>query len=239
MHLDPYRATASEIARIADLLRGLSLEVVIETGARYLLDPRAKHEPTLMTREAGGRERRIAFYRRAAEIGRDLGARVLSFWSGIDRSPGPDSPMLLEDGIRRVADVVRDLGLLASVEPEPGMALETTADFLAIEKRVPGLGLTLDVGHLLARWEGEPADVVARARPYLAQVHLEDMRRGVHEHLPPGDGEIDFSRVLGPLFASDYPGPICYELSRSSHAGAVFVKTCAEHFRRLRSSLAG
>ena len=42
VHLDPFHASAAEIASVARLLDALGLEVVIETGARFLLDPRQK-----------------------------------------------------------------------------------------------------------------------------------------------------------------------------------------------------
>ena len=97
-HLDPFRVAAREIADCAALLESLQLTPVIETGARYLLDPREKHEPTLMTRDAASRRTRVEFYARAAAIGRDLGAEVVSFWSGIDRAPDSDSEAWMHEG---------------------------------------------------------------------------------------------------------------------------------------------
>ena len=88
-HLDPLRCTARQVEEVAALLQRLDLHPVIETGARFVLDPAVKHEPTLMTRDPDARQRRLDFYGRCAEIGRDLGAGVLSFWAGVDRAAGP------------------------------------------------------------------------------------------------------------------------------------------------------
>ena len=55
-------------------------------------------------------------------------------------------------------------------------------------------------------------ECVRRALPYLVHVQIEDMRRGVHEHLEFGEGEIDFAPVLAALTAtggwwqSSWPG---------------------------------
>ena len=41
--------------------------------------------------------------------------------------------------------------------------------------------------------EAEPPEELCRVwAGRCAQVHLEDVRRGVHEHLPPGEGDVDF-----------------------------------------------
>ncbi len=219
-HLDPDRTTDAELDAAARRLADLGLQPVMETGARYLLDPRTKHEPTLMTRDPAARERRIAFYRRTAAMGARLGARVVSFWAGIDRALGADSRAWMLDGIRRAAAAIRAEGLVPALEPEPGMAVGTFADWTGVRQDLgaDAPALTLDVGHLYAVWEGEPTEVIAAAGPHLAQVHLEDMRRGLHEHLVPGAGDVDFSAVLTALQRAGYEGPVCFELSRSSHA---------------------
>ena len=233
-HLDPDVTSDSDLAVVAQRLRELRLTPIMETGARFLLDANTKHEPTLMTRDPALRERRVGFYRRVAMMGKQLGAEVVSFWAGIDRSPGPDSEAWLLEGIAQTCEVIREQGLVPSLEPEPGMALETFADYervrLALGTDAPQL--TLDIGHLYAVWEGEPAEIVARAAPFMAQVHLEDHRRGVHEHLLPGDGEVDFGMILSSLNKCGYTGPVCFELSRQSHCAPTAVATCQELWTR-------
>jgi sugar phosphate isomerase/epimerase len=63
----------------------------------------------------------------------------------------------------------------------------------------------------------------------LANVHIEDMRHGVHEHLLFGEGEIEFPPVLAKLREIAYTGGIHVELSRHSH-DAVNVARQAYQF---------
>lgn len=233
MHLDPFRSTAQDVERVASLLREIGLQPVVETGARFLLDPRAKHEPTLMTRDAEGRELRLEFYRRAAAIGRDLGAEVLSFWAGIDRDPAEDSWNWLCDGVAATCRAVRDLGLVPALEPEPGMAIATLADFARLRDALGAEApdLTIDIGHLYAN-ESEPADaLIARWGGSITQVHIEDMKRGVHDHLLPGDGDVDFDRDLAALRRTGFRGSVCFELSRSSHMAPQALEICRSVWR--------
>lgn len=227
-HLDPATTTDAQLDEVARLLRDLGLAPVMETGARFVLDPAHKHEPTLMTRDPALRQRRLDFYGRVAAMGARLGASVVSFWAGIDRAPGADSEAWLLEGLAAAAARIRGEGLTPALEPEPGMAVATFADWRRVQTRLGAAapGLTLDIGHLYAEWEGDPTTVITDAAPFLSQVHLEDMVRGVHEHLVPGTGEVAFDSILTALKSSGYRGPVCFELSRSSHQAPTAVATC-------------
>ena len=233
-HLDPLHCTPRQVDAVAALLQRLHLRVVIETGARYVLDPAHKHEPTLMTRDAAQRGRRLELYRRCAQIGRDLGAEVLSFFSGVDRQPGPDSAAWLAEGVARTCDLVAELGLTPALEPEPGHAVAMVADYERVceAARRSGPSLCLDVGHLYVTEEPAPEAVIAAWHPRLAQVHLEDVRRGVHEHLLPGEGDVDFRAVRAALERHGYTGAVCFELSRQSHMAPRALELCRQAWER-------
>jgi len=59
-------------------------------------------------------------------------------------------------------------------------------------------------------------------------VHLEDMRAGVHEHLMFGEGEIDFPPIFAALRATGYRGGVHVELSRHSHEGPSAARRAME-----------
>jgi sugar phosphate isomerase/epimerase len=210
-----------QLPRVRDLLRAYRLRAVVETGARFLLDARRKHQPTLLDPDPAMREYRREFIRRAAYIAAALGAPVVSFWSG---TPVDDAPtaVLMERLVESCTILAQDAASLQDVklafEPEPGMFLETAEQYAELFERVhhPLFGLTLDIGHL--HCSNEPiGPTIRRWKDVLWNVHLEDMRRSVHEHLRFGEGEIDFRQVFGTLKAIDYQGGVYVELSRHSH----------------------
>lgn len=224
--LDPYGPDLdAEIESTRHELERLGLRSVVETGARFLLDPRTKHEPTLMSPTAEGRARRVDFLKRCVDIAVGLGSDAVSLWSGILREPlDPDAGLRrLVEGLRPVVDHAGERGVRLAFEPEPGMFVETVARYEAVVEAIeangpaPHFGLTLDIGHLQCSEDRPPAEYVRSCGDRLFNVHIEDMVRGVHEHLRFGDGEIDFPPVLAALEEVGYANGIHVELSRHGH----------------------
>ncbi|MBC7431622.1 MAG: sugar phosphate isomerase/epimerase, partial [Rubritepida sp.] len=208
-HLDPMAAGwQTRTEALARRLRDLGLGCVIETGARYLLDPRQKHEPTLLSPTAEARAGRIAFLQRATEIGAMLGAEAMSFWAGVPL-PGVrrvDAAAWLEEGIAEVLAHAQAHGMAAALEPEPGMLVETLDDWAALQTSLPSLRLALDLGHCLVTRERDPAAAVIEFAPHIGTVAIEDMQAGEHTHLPFGEGGMDIPACLDALETIGFNG---------------------------------
>ncbi|WP_326943414.1 sugar phosphate isomerase/epimerase family protein [Amycolatopsis sp. NBC_01307] len=232
-HLDPFGPDlARRVASLADDLDRLGLAVVIETGARFLLDPWRKHAPTFLDPDRAGR---IDFLTRAVEIAADLGAEAVSFWSG-----NKPADLSTEDGwdhlVAGCSDVLKaadEHDVKLGFEPEPGMLVEDLDGYFDLASRLGDparFGLTLDIGHCRCNETASVPDCVRRALPRLVNVQIDDMRRGTHEHLEFGRGEIDFPPVLEAL--SPYPGLVAVELPRDSHAAPRIARESLEFLRQ-------
>jgi L-ribulose-5-phosphate 3-epimerase len=226
-HLDPFApGLAARVTRTADQLRDLGLAVVIETGARYLLDPWRKHAPTLLHDD---RKLRLDFLRRAVAVGADLGAEAVSFWAGV-RPDDVDERTAwhrLVDGCAEVTEAATAASVPLGFEPEPGMLVADIADWrrLHAELGTPAMfGLTLDIGHCRCLEPMPVPDCVTAVAGHLVNVQIDDMVRGVHEHLEFGTGEIDFPPVLRALRESGYRGLVAVELPRHSHAAPAVAR---------------
>jgi sugar phosphate isomerase/epimerase len=236
--LDPYSSGLSqEVARMGAELSRLRLASVIETGARFLLNPREKHEPTLMAASADERAVRIDFLKRAVDIACDLGSDAVSFWSGVLReSISPEAALVrLSQGCAEVIDHAAARGMNLGFEPEPGMFIERFSQFqrLLAEVDAPVFGLTIDIGHVHCVEEGPIADHLRQWAPKLFNVHIEDMRKGVHEHLRFGEGEIDFAPVMRALSEIGYSGGVHVELSRHGHMAPDVARESIDFLRAL------
>jgi sugar phosphate isomerase/epimerase len=244
--LDPYDLSPRAVRELRAASDELGLTLAVETGARFVLDARRKHRPTLLENEADGRELRIDFLVRSLELAAELGAETLSLWSGAApegtksdaRGAAPAQELLwsrLCDGLVAVLDRARALEVRVAFEPEPGMFVERPSGFgLLLEKLGSAgddLGLCLDVGHLLVTGDLPVAAQIHHWAPRLVHVHLDDIRAGIHEHCMFGTGDLDLSETLSSLLAVGYDGMAAVELSRDSHRGPQAAQEAMGHLK--------
>jgi sugar phosphate isomerase/epimerase len=233
-HLDPFSTSERDWEKARKLLDRLQLKVVIETGARYILDPRRKHWPNLLSRDEAAAERRLGFYLRCLRMAKILGAELISIWSGpMESGDDPESAFgRLLERLTRLLDDARETGIQVCFEPEPGHLIDSHARYRDLRRRLKreDLMTTIDIGHLLVTEVGAPHEHLAEFAPSLRNVQVDDARRGVHEHLMPGAGEIDFVPVFDELRKLQFRGSVALELSRDSHRAA---DAAAEAFRKI------
>ncbi|MDX2036617.1 MAG: sugar phosphate isomerase/epimerase family protein [Isosphaeraceae bacterium] len=238
--LDPYDDAGrleQESIRVGEILERRGMSCVIETGARFVLNPRLKHDPTLMDADPARRAVRVDFLRRAIDLAARLRADAMSFWSGglgdaiseeqaLDRLVGALQPVI-EHAERR------DVRL--AFEPEPGMFIDTFERFSRLDERVrhPLFDLTVDVGHVFCVEPGSTAERIAPWVSRIANVHIEDMHRNLHEHLMFGEGSMDFPPILETLFRGGYRGGVHVELSRHSHMAVDAVRRSRDFLRAI------
>lgn len=232
--LPPY-GPHREIVQIKRQLQKLGMHSTIETGAPFLLNPRRKHEPTFLSAD---RRRRIDFYKYAVDCAAELESDCVSLWSGRLAEPLSETEAMkrLVEGLQGVLDYAARNEVLIGFEPEPDMFIDTLSALEGLLRccDAPNLRVTLDVGHVHSQGEGPVAEAIRRWAPRLVNVHLDDMRRGVHEHLMFGEGEIDFPPVLYALKEIGYANGVYVELNRHSREGPSAARQALEFLRSIK-----
>ena len=201
---------------------------VIETGARFLLDPNAKHHPTLLEPYDEDCQKRIDFLKYCIDTAVALESDCVSIWSG--RKPLGVTVQQATDRLAKHLEVVLDYaekqGMDIGFEPEPGMLIDTTGRFERLLHLVdsPRMKMTMDIGHLFCQSELPIAQYLEKWADRIVNIHIEDMQAGVHEHLMFGEGQIYFPPVIESLVNINYTGGVHVELSRHSHCAADAVR---------------
>jgi sugar phosphate isomerase/epimerase len=238
--LDPYQDAvdlASQTAIVKAALDRHQLGRVVETGARFLLNPRKKHDPTLMDPDPKRRAWRIDFLTRSIDLSAALEAEAVSFWSGAlpDDASEDEAFERIATALKPVIAHAEKAGVRIAFEPEPGMFIDTFDRFARLDAMIqhPLFDLTVDLGHVHCIEPGEAASHLPRWTGRIANVHIEDMKRGIHDHLMFGEGTMDFPPILKTLRAMGYDGGLHVELSRHGHMAVEAVQRSAAFLKPL------
>jgi sugar phosphate isomerase/epimerase len=220
-HHDPPRGSRAALSAIRAALEETGLGVVVGAGVPLALSAE-RFEPSLFHPDPAGRALRRRFLEAATDVAAELGSSCLVFCTGPRRPEVQPTTALawLDEGLDALCRHAHARGVRIAVEPEPGHLIESLGDYRALKARVgPLLGLTLDVGHVVCTEAGPPADEIAAvlADEHPEHVQIEDIGDRRHEHLPFGEGEVDFPPILAAFTAAGYRGYLGVELSRHSH----------------------
>ena len=159
--------------------------------------------------------------------------------------PGPENPATVppEEQLARMQHVVEsineiarrchELGVLCVLENKlPHLLFGNTSDILWILDGINGaeVGACLDTGH--AFLSGDLHNLIHKLAGHLKMIHAHDNGGAQDDHLPPGDGKIDWAQVLQDLIAVRFHGPFVLEM-----AGAADPNSTMANARRGRSYL--
>jgi sugar phosphate isomerase/epimerase len=97
-------------------------------------------------------------------------------------------------------------GLLLMVEPEPICVIDTASAAAAL-----GMPINYDPGNVAWLTGSDPIDEFEAAAPWIANVHIKNLRLPGPEWLPAGEGIIDYRRHFAALQRAGYAGPISLE----------------------------
>jgi sugar phosphate isomerase/epimerase len=206
--------------RIRDTLDrlGLAISNINAFMMNAIADPRQPYwHPSWIEPDPQYRRIRVEHTKRALTLANELGAPNITTEPGGPLAPGQSFEQGMDEFVRELAPVVEHAereGVMLLVEPEPGLLIESTEQYLAFAERIesPMLGLNFDIGHMFCVGE-DPAESIRRLAPHIRHVHLEDIAATrVHHHLIPGDGAIGFTAVLSALRDIRYRGWVTIEL---------------------------
>jgi sugar phosphate isomerase/epimerase len=205
---------------IRDVLaaHGLAISNVNAFMMHAVNDPRQKYwHPSWIEPDPHYRRIRSDHTRRALTLARELGAKCITTEPGGPVEPGGSWSAALKlfvEELKPVAAHAEKEGVLLLVEPEPGLLIESAAQFEEFIRHIdsPAVALNFDIGHMYCVGE-DPASALRRLARYVRHVHLEDIAATrVHHHLVPGEGAIDFAPVLRALRDIGYQGWVTVEL---------------------------
>lgn len=157
--------------------------------------------------------------------------------------PGPEHPPEAagEAQLARMANVVaslnevahrcRELDIICVLENKlPHLLFGNTSDILWILDAISTaeIGACLDTGH--AFLAGDMPSLIRKLRGHLQMLHVHDNGGNGDDHLPPGDGRIDWEATFCDLISVDFRGILILEMA--GHPDAVVTMEKARRGRQ-------
>lgn len=187
------RAGAEDLRRIRDGFAEKGLTITVH-GPYMDLNPGSREEKTrLLT---------VGVYDRLFRVVEALKPRTVVLHAGYhERKYKGDRELWLSQSLKTWPEFVRRAEQAGSViavenifEREP-----STLRLLMDEISSPNFGVCLDAGHMRVFSEVDMEDWFATLGPRVAEVHLHDNHGKHDDHLPIGEGSIDFEKFMGLL----------------------------------------
>jgi sugar phosphate isomerase/epimerase len=159
--------------------------------------------------------------------------------------PGPENPAVIPaaeqlprmqhvvESLNQVARRCRALGIMCVLENKlPHLLFGNTSDILWILDGIASaeVGVCLDTGH--AYLGGDIHNLVYKLAGHLRMIHAHDNDGTGDNHLPPGDGKIDWNKFFRDLIAVRFRGAFILEMAGKEDPAVTMANA-----RRARSYL--
>ena len=133
--------------------------------------------------------------------------------------------------IKELCGLAESEGVKLAMEPEPPSIFASTRDFLNLCEEVnsPALGINFDVGHAFLT-DPDILESIDMLKGKIFHGHIEDMQRGQHLHLLPGDGDMDLPAIFQKLNKTGFNGYMSIDLYNYEYTEAA-----VEALARLRA----
>ena len=146
--------------------------------------------------------------------------------------PGPENPPSIAaeeqlprmqhviDSINQIALYCHELGIICTLENKlPHLLFGNTSDILWILDGINGaeVGACLDTGH--AFLSGDVHNLIHKLAGHLKMIHAHDNGGAHDDHLPPGDGKIDWRALLRQLIQINFHGALILEMAGMTDPG--------------------
>ena len=233
-HAYPLHLTQARIVEIRDSLKACNLSISNINAFMHCADGDTYH-PSWIEKDMALRAKRVDYTLRCIDLAEQLGATNISTEPGgpLEGMSREEGLSLFRQGLAAVETRARDKGIRILIEPEPGLLIESSTEFLELFHDLdPAVfGLNFDVGHFFCVRE-DPCALIHTLKGVFHHFHLEDIAASrQHHHLQLGEGAIDLHGVLNTIADTDYQGFVTVELYTYEHAAVDAARNALSYLR--------
>jgi sugar phosphate isomerase/epimerase len=214
-HAWPYDLLKEDVSSIKKMMRVHNLSIA-NLNAFMMCAVQDFHHPSWIEPDESFRKIRVDYTLRCIELAADLGVETISTEPGgpLDGMKRDFAMEVFMEGLDKAVRHADENGVTILIEPEPGLLIETSEDFINFVDKFGAhrVGLNFDVGHFYCVGE-DPATKVIELKDHIRHFHLEDIPESrEHRHIQLGEGGVDIHHVLSTIDRIGYQGFVTVEL---------------------------
>ncbi len=241
-HAYPTRFSERDIEQTRALLTENGLEISNVNAFMHNADGDTYH-PSWIEPDPAERARRIDYTLRCIDLAAALGAKTISTEPGgpLEGISQEQGFAWFREGLRAVEERAREKNIAVLIEPEPGLLIEKSAQFMEMYGQLDPqvFGLNFDIGHFFCVGE-DPVHLVSKLKDCIRHFHLEDIApTRKHHHLLLGRGAIDIPGVLAAIEEIGFPGFVTVELYTYQEKAEAAALESFEYLQNWRAAVGG
>lgn len=154
---------------------------------------------------------------KAMKVARDLRSSLLIINGALKQAETLDEEALewqrTVEKTKALCTYAEYAGVDLALEFEPGFVIDSTEQLLKLMEEVdsPNLKANLDLGHAFL-CDPDPMASIAALSDKIVHCHIEDMKEGIHDHLLPGEGDMDLGEYIEKLKVAGFNGALALDL---------------------------
>jgi sugar phosphate isomerase/epimerase len=199
---DVLRAKEEEINRLRQSLKCFNM-VDLHIGP---IDTR-EIDSSLVSQDPEVRRMAIKLLETIFQFAREIKTNIITIHDGSGSELNRSTILSnLARSLRELDELAGKYGIRLGVEMAENLDFIQAADF-------HNVGLTFDTGHIAARQDMlAQGELIKALGKRIFHVHVHDYD-GKYDHLPIGEGRLNFDEILNALLKTDYKRALCIELN--------------------------
>ncbi len=157
------------------------------------------------------------YVKNAVKLAAHINSDRMTFHCGWREMPGPNNDLCLDSlvkNLNQIVEIGKDHNVNICLENSPKYDLvlcDNLSDYRKVLEKVKGIKATLDVGHAHTS-SNRPEEYFSAMKDFIMDIHIHDNMGKMDEHQCPGQGSLDFTKLLPVCKHSGYNGPFTLEL---------------------------
>lgn len=170
------------------------------------------------------------YMKKAIKAANELEAKIFIFSGTKKQTFDKNEWKLMINRTRELVKIAEGYNVILANEPEPNFIIGNIDELLELFNEIPSdyLCCNMDLGHAFL-CEAYPLEAISKVGKKIVHVHIENMKKDIHCHLQPNEGDMDLLQYLKALKELEFNGGMALDIyngdyEQFSSASVKYIK---------------